>query len=268
MYLSTTEGYDLWSAAKRQRRVLFALMLRNMRTKFLGNGLGYIVAVAWPLTHIVILVAIYSLLGRATPYGDSTALFIATGVVPFQTFNYLSRFTMLSLIRSRPLLSFPEVKVLDMLFASALLEIMSACCVVIAFLVIAWFVGIDAIPKDIVQAAYALGAAMLLGFGFGLLNGVIALAFPPWFTGYSLVSIILWASAGVVFVPDALPEIIRIPLAYHPVLQVIEWMRSAYYEGYGSIMLDRGYAIGFGVVSVFLGLVLERAMRGHVLALR
>jgi capsular polysaccharide transport system permease protein len=268
MYLSNTEGYDLWSAFRRQRRVLFALMLRNMRTKFFGNGLGYLVAIAWPLSHILILVAMYSFMGRMAPYGDSTALFIATGVVPFQTFAYLSRFMMLMLIRMRPLLAFPEVKVLDMLFASALLEIMSACCVVIAFLIIAWFAGIDPMPRDIVQAAYALGAAVLLGLGFGLFNGVIALAFPPWFTGFMLVYILLWLSAGIIFVPDALPAQIRDIAAYQPALQLVEWMRSAYYEGYGSMVLDRGYVIGFGVMTVFLGLLLERAMRGHLLALR
>jgi capsular polysaccharide transport system permease protein len=268
MYLSNIEAYDLWSSAKRLRRVLFALMLRNMRTKFFGNALGYLVAVAWPLTHIVILVAIFAVAGRAAPFGDSVALFIATGVVPFQTFNYLARFMMISLIRSRPLLAFPEVKVLDMLFAAALLEILSACCVVIAFLVIAWFAGIDAMPRDIVQAAYALGAAILLGLGAGLLNGVIALAFPPWVTGYALVMILSWFTSGVYFVPDALPTAAREAIAWLPTVQVIEWMRSAYYEGYGGIVLDRGYAIGFAVVTIFLGLALERMMRGYVLAKR
>jgi capsular polysaccharide transport system permease protein len=268
MYLTNTEAFDLWSAAKRQRRVLFALMLRNMRTKFFGNGLGYLVAIGWPLSHIVIIVAIYGLVGRAAPFGDSTALFIATGVVPFQTSNYMTRFMMLALIRSRPLLSFPEVKVLDMLFSAALVEVLTGFCVVTVFLILAWFAGIDAMPRDFVQAAYALGASMLIGLGFGLLNGVIALAFPAWFVGYMLVTILLWLSAGILFVPDALPAMAREALAYHPLLQTVEWMRSAYYEGYGNIMLDRGYAIGVGVVSVFLGLVLERAMRGHLLAMR
>jgi len=175
---------------------------------------------------------------------------------------------MLQLLRSRPLFAFPEVKVLDMLFAAALLEILSACCVVIAFLVIAWFAGIDPIPRDIVQAAYALGGCVLLGLGFGLLNGVIALAFPPWFTGYALIQIVLWIASGVVFVPDALPEGARKILAYNPILQGIEWMRSAYYEGYGGLILDRTYVIGFALLTIFLGLMLERAMRGHLLAMR
>jgi capsular polysaccharide transport system permease protein len=266
MYLSNAETFDLWSAAKRQRRVLFALMLRNIRTKFFGNGLGYLLAIAWPLTHIIILVAIFTIAGRAAPFGDNTALFIATGVVPFQTFNYLARFMMLSVLRNRPLLTFPEVKVLDMLFASALLEILSACCVAIAVLVIAWFAGIDAMPRDIVQAAYAFGASVLLGLGFGLMNGVLVLAFPAWFTGYALVTILLWMSSGVYFVPDALPAAGREAIAWLPVTQLIEWMRSAYYEGYGGLILDRGYVIAFGLATAFLGLVFERAMRGYLLA--
>jgi capsular polysaccharide transport system permease protein len=45
-------------------------------------------------------------------------------------------------------------------------------------------------------------------------------------------------------------------------------MRSAYYEGYGGLVLDRGYVIGFGVATVFFGLALERMMRGYVLAKR
>jgi capsular polysaccharide transport system permease protein len=268
MYLSNTEGFDLWSGARRQRRVLYALILRNIRTKFFGHGIGSLVAVGWPLTHIIIIVILYGFLGRAAPFGDSTALFTATGVVHFQTFSYLSRFMMISVIRNRPLLAFPEVRILDVLLASAVLEILSACCVAIVFLVLAWFSGIDPMPRDIVEAVYAFGAAILLGLGFGLLNGVIALAVPMWLTGYSLVIILFWVSAGIVFVPDALPEPFRNALAYLPVLQVIEWMRSAYYEGYGTLVLDRWYVIEVGMWTVFLGLLLERAMRGHLLALR
>jgi capsular polysaccharide transport system permease protein len=268
MYISNTESFDLWSAARRQRRVLFALMLRNVRTKFFGHGIGSLVAIGWPLTHIIITVLVLGLLGRAAPYGDSVALFIATGVVPFQTFNYMSRFMMMSALRNRPLLAFPEVKILDVLLASALLEVLSASCVVIVFMALAWVVGIDPIPRDVVQASYAFGAAILLGLGSGLLNAVLVLALPGWMLSYILVIIILWSASGVVFVPDALPEIARNVLAYNPMLQVIEWTRSAYYEGYGDLILDRGYVIEFGVVTIFLGLLVERLLRGHLLALR
>ena len=57
-------------------------------------------------------------------------------------------------------------------------------------------------------------------------------------------------------------------LAYNPVLQIVEWMRAAYYEGYGGLVLDRPYVIGYACVTIFFGLLLERAMRGHLLAKR
>jgi capsular polysaccharide transport system permease protein len=265
MYLSNTESFDLWSVARRQRRVLLALMLRNMRTRFFGNGLGYLVAIGWPFSHILILVTVWTFMGRAAPYGDSPALFLATGVVPFMVFSYLARMTMLSIMRCRPLLAFPEVKVLDVILASTLLEVIAVSCATIAILAIGWFVGIDVMPRDPVQVASAFGATVLLGFGFGVFNGTIALAFPAWFTGYSLITVLLWLSAGVLFVPDALPGVFREAAAYQPVLQVVEWTRSGYYEGYGDLVLNRPYTLEFGVTAVFFGLLLERAMRGKIL---
>lgn len=268
MYVSSAETFNLSSAMHRHWRVLFALMLRNMRTKFLGHGLGSLIAIGWPLTHIIVIVLIFSVAGRAPPFGDSTALFVATGVLPFQTFAYLARFMMMSVVRNRPLLAFPEVKVLDLLLSSALLEILAACCVAVVFIVLAWGAGINPMPRDVLEAAYAFGAAILLGLGFGLLNGVIVLAMPGWMVVFALLNILFWASAGVVFVPDALPEIVRYPLSFHPVLQAIEWMRSAYYEGYGDLILDRKYVLEVGVIMVFLGLLAERAVRGHLLSLK
>jgi capsular polysaccharide transport system permease protein len=44
-----------------QGRVLYALMLRDVRTKFFGNGLGFIaLSIFWPLVHILILLLIYA----------------------------------------------------------------------------------------------------------------------------------------------------------------------------------------------------------------
>lgn len=243
-------------------------MLRNIRTRFFGHGLGYLFYIAWPLSHILIVVAVLIGVGRSAPYGDSVALFVATGALPFMIFSYMSRFMMISVFMNRPLLAFPEVKILDVFIAAAVLEALAACCVTVALIVIAWFAGIDVMPTNIVQASYAFGAALLLGLGFGLANGVIALAAPFWMTGYALTIVVLWMISGIYFVPDALPEIVRNGLAWNPVLQSIEWMRSAYYEGYGGPILARGYTVGCGMGAVFLGLLLERAMRGHLLTAR
>jgi capsular polysaccharide transport system permease protein len=248
-----------------QGRILHALMLRDIKTRFFGNEFGFLLAVGWPLSHILILILLNSALGRAAPYGDSSALWFATGVIPFMAFNYMSRFIMMGIALNRPLLAFPVVKITDILFARAFVEVLSAGLVILIIFAVFWALGIDFMPVDIVQASLAMIAMMLLGLGVGAVNAVIAAAFPFWITGFALCGIVFWLSSGILFVPDALPEAARTPLSYLPYLQGVEWMRSAYYEGYGSDILSKTYLVSFGLVTLFVGFVLERLLRGRLL---
>jgi capsular polysaccharide transport system permease protein len=254
----------LWQMLAAQGRILHALMLRDIKTRFFGSEFGFLIAIAWPLSHILILLLLNSEMGRMAPYGDSAALWFATGIIPFMAFNYMSRFIMMGVVINRPLLSFPVVKIMDILIARALVEVLSAGLVIVIVLSIFWGIGINFIPADIVQASFALLAMMLLGLGFGVINGIIAAAFPFWMTGYALSMILFWLSSGILYVPDALPEFARTLLSYLPYLQGVEWMRSAYYEGYGSGILDRSYLVTFGAVALCIGLLFERLVRGKL----
>jgi capsular polysaccharide transport system permease protein len=265
MQTATNWRLSSWQMLQAQGRILVAIMLRDVRTRFFGSAFGFLLAIGWPLSHILILLLINAGLGRMAPYGDSPALWFATGIIPFMVFNYMSRFIMMGIILNRPLLSFPVVKVADILFARALVEVLNAGVVILIVLAIFWGMGIEFMPVDIVQAGLALLAMMLLGLGFGVINGIIAAAIPFWMTGYALCMIMFWISSGILFVPDALPEAIRIPLSYLPYLQGVEWMRSAYFEGYGSDILDKTYVISFGTVALFVGLLFERLLRGKLL---
>ena len=247
-----------------QCRILLALILRNIRTRFFGHGLGFIISMLWPLAHILLLLGINALLGRTSPYGDSPVLFFATGLAPFMTFGYISRWTMVSVIHNRPLLAFPVVSLTDLLLAGAILEVLSCWCMVLVLIVVLYACGVNVVPHDIVQAAYALGASMYLGFAFGIINSVVSTAYPAWFTGYSLLYIGLYLVSGVFYVPEALPAQLRYYLSFNPSLQLVEWMRSAYYDNYSSI-LDKPYCLAFCTVCLFLGLLCERMFRGQLL---
>jgi len=256
------------SAFQRQWQVFLAVILRNMRTRFFGHGLGYLVAVAWPVAHILLLLVIFTFTHRAAPVGESMVLFAATGAVPFQCFSYLARFMMMSMMSIKPLLSFPEVKLMDVILASALQETLACCGVMMVMVLLGWAFGIPIWPHDIGEAAGALGAAILLGIGFGVLNSVISMMFQLWNFVYVLLSIGMWASSGVAFVALAVPEPFRTYLCYNPTFHIVEWMRDAYYEGYGEHLLSREYLLGFGLATLVLGLLLERLTRARILAAR
>jgi capsular polysaccharide transport system permease protein len=266
MAMQTDYALDTVGLLKTQGRILHALMLQIIKSRIGGNEFGFLVmGVGWPLSHILILIVINTGLGRVAPYGDSAALWFATGVVPFIAFQYMSRFMMLGLLMNRPLLSFPVVKVADILFASAVVEVLNAGLVVLIVCLSFSALGIDFMPRDVVQASLALLAMMFLGLAYGVFSAVIARAVPGMIVFFIGLQIVLWFTSGVFYIPDALPQVARTALSYLPTLQGVEWMRSAYYEGYGAMILDRTYMISFAAVTLFTGLALERLVRGRLL---
>jgi capsular polysaccharide transport system permease protein len=67
------------------------------------------------------------------------------------------------------------------------------------------------------------------------------------------------------FVASNLPDKLAVPLSYNPVLECVEWMRTAYYETYSDRLVSEQYIIAFGLVTLCLGLTAERFFRRRML---
>ena len=236
-----------------------------MRTRFFNHGLGFLIVSLWPLAHMVILLMIYSMTGRRTPFVDSLYVFFATGLIPTLAFMYVSRFMSLSLIINRPMLSFPAVTVVDVMLARAFLEVVAAFVTLVFLIIIIYAIGDNPFPWDLSEAVKAYLAALLLAVGVGVLAGVIVMFSPFFATIYALMMILVYIGSGTLFVISSLPDVISTPLSYNPVVHAVEWMRVAYYPTYSTKILDKEYLIGFGMTSLFLGLLLERVLRGKML---
>ncbi|WP_375461079.1 ABC transporter permease [uncultured Enterovirga sp.] len=248
-----------------QSRVIRALMLRDIRTRFFGHGLGYLISIAWPLAHLTLLIVIYYFTGRVAPYGDSLLLFFATALVPTISFMYISRFIMLAALVNKPLVHFPVVKIVDLFLARGVLEVFASCIMTLVVMGTLYCLGIDVVPPKPLEAGYALLASFLLAFGLGFLMGLIAMALPGIVIAYTLVTIVLYITSGVLFVADELPAAARYALSWNPIFHGVEWMRTAYYLGYRAEALDKAYLISFGIGSLFIGLITERLVRGKML---
>lgn len=237
--------------------VLHALMLRDMRTRFGGSHWGYAITVLWPVVHVFVLVTIMTFRGLPAPLGHSTILFIATGAVPFFQFQYLSRFVMQSLIANRPLTYYPQVKLFDVLISRILVEICGGFLGLMVVLVILSCLGIDVMPPDYFEAVLAYTAALLFGIGFGAVNVAVVSFFPGWVMGYMLFSIVMYMVSGVFFMPSMLPSEIYTILKYVPTVQIIEWMRSAYYPE-ANLEVDKFYTVMFALSMLATGLGFQR----------
>ncbi|WP_229002036.1 ABC transporter permease [Rhizobium sp. AB2/73] len=252
---------SLLDALKQKKNVMGAVILRDMRTRFFNHGIGFLVQSLWPLVHMLIIILLNTISGRSAPYGESPLIFFGAGIIPTLTFIYISRFMSISVVLNKNMLSFPIVKVTDILFGRAFLEIIAGIFTIFLMWIIFISLGLTPYPVDPAQAVLAYLATILLALGVGTIAGVVTSFAPMFATAYALSGIVLYLASGSLFVTPNLPDQIAIPLSYNPVAQCVEWMRTAYFENYSDRLLDKGYLLAFGLLSLFVGLLAERLSR-------
>lgn len=218
-----------------------------------------------PVGHILLLLGIYKALDRQAPFGDDLVLFFATGLIPALTVIYVSRYMAVSLIANKNMMAFPAVHLLDIILARSALELFGIVISVFMLLVILISLGTDAVPKSVPDAILALVTSAFLGVGIGIVVSVITAIFPFFALIYSLSTALLYLSSdGPIYIP-ALPEQVIYIASFNPIFHAVEWMRSAYYLGYPTQYLSKGYLIACTVGSLAIGLAMERLLKPQIL---
>jgi capsular polysaccharide transport system permease protein len=248
-----------------QLRVIMALVLRDMRSRFSHTFFGYVILVLWPLSHLLMLLLTYLFTRSLVPIGTSAAVFFATGLLPYILCLYPSRQIAMALVQNQPLLYFPIVKSLDVIIARGVLEIVTAFWVVFLFCILLFIFDVDIMPAQPEEALLAIAATIFFSFSVGVLSAVLFKLVRAWMIILILILIGIYFSSGALFVPSALSETLQYYISFNPLFHCVEWLRSAYYDGYNYGLLNKQYLMGFSAVLLCLGLAIERLARGYLL---
>lgn len=255
---------ELTSALRIQGRVIWALILREVKCRYQGYKLGYTWALIEPLLHLAgwLLVMIF-LKNRHALIGNSVITFVTTGLIPFRMFMSVASFVTTALKSNRPLLSYSVVMPVDLLISRWLLE--SATLIVVAIIIFSTLVlvGESPPPDNLVGIAAACAMLLLLGFGTGIFNAVMTQMFPFYEYVWDIVSRVMYFTSGIFFIVDNLPLIFQHYLWYNPAVHAVVMFRDAYYTEYKSNFPYPPYTLLFTVGLIFIGLALERRVRGR-----
>lgn len=159
-------------------RVMIALMLREMSTRYGRNPGGYLWALLEPLGGITVMAIGFSLIVHRPPLGTSFMLFYATGLAPFGMFQNISNNTAKALRYSRPLLAYPSVTWLDAVLARFVLNTLTGMTVNYILLTAILMVSDTRSTLDIWPILTSMGMAALLGLAVGSINAVLIGFFP------------------------------------------------------------------------------------------
>ena len=252
------DRHVVMSALRQQFRVIGAVILRDARTRFGGSYVSYSVAVLWPLAHFGLLMGIYLFLGRQASFGRDLGLWILSGVLCFVCFIYPLRNMVRAVDANKNLMTFPVVKSIDLIISRIVVETITsslvACVTLVLFKIFDPGFGIFRPTYFIfgLFAANCLGIAVgTFGCGLARINMFLAIAL-------TMMSIILWVTAGVFFLIQSVPEPYRYYATFNPLLHCLEIVRLGIYPDYPGEALSVEYLVRTILVMFLLGLLIDR----------
>lgn len=237
-------------------RTVLALVLREMSTRYGRTPGGYAWAILEPLGAILVLSIGFSLVVRNPPIGTSFILFYATGYMPFDLYQVLSRTAAGAVNFSKPLLKYPAVTWLDAVLARFLLNSLTGILVTILLLSGILSVIDNRTVLDLPPVVEAMALAMLLGLGMGVLNCALMGLFPLWEVIWSIATRPLFIASGIFFLYDTLPPLAQDILWFNPLMHIIGLMRSGFYPTYPAAYVNHVYVLGVSLALLTMGLIL------------
>lgn len=245
-----------------QCRVLAALVLRDFRHRTVHSRFGLLSLFIPQAIQIVTLGIVLSLFnGGHPPIGDHLFFFYATGVMPFYLFIHVIDHSQNIFQDNIGVLQVPVIARLDLVLAMALTELLVGFTTIVVTFGAFELLSYGPRSDNQIEAVYATLSVWLFALGLGLISAVMTNVYKTWSNGWMIVQRFLYVASGVFFLPQSMPEWIREPLVWNPLLQCIEWFRSGFFRSYEPPWLDKSYVLGIAFATTITGLILERALR-------
>ena len=254
---------SFWALLALQTRILGALVIRETRASFGKSQLGYLWEIITPAGGMVVLVIIFTALGRKPPFGESLALFFATGILTLYFFRKLSSNMMNAFTANKALLTYPPIKETDTLFARAILVTLTYVLIMAVFyggLIALGMAGPPHRPEVVAEAFLATAA---FGFGVGMFNAFVLTFWTSWSNVYGVLTRPLFFISGIFYVPSYMPPHLIAILEWNPVVHLVEWVRVGYYPNYHSMIFAPHYPLAIAMVLTVVGLAGERLTRAQ-----
>jgi capsular polysaccharide transport system permease protein len=247
---------SLWQGFSIQRRVLYALMMREIITRFGRDNLGVLWLVVEPMIFTLGVATLWTATGLAHSSSVPAVAFAVTGYSSVLMWRNSATHCSMAVEANKALLFHRGVLVIDVIITRIALEIVGATCSFIVLSLI--FISLGAMEPPVDLSLVLEGWLMLAWFGAGLAMTIGAgTAFSPvierlWFPAAYL----LFPLSGAAYMVEWLPTRLQSIVEYLPMVHGIELLRQGYFGNVVHTHYDLFYMASCCMVLTLTGLLL------------
>jgi capsular polysaccharide transport system permease protein len=246
--------------------VLFALVLRELRTRIGRHWTGILWTMLEPLAHVLVILTVFGYLRNIASSVMDFPVFLVSGMMPFFLFRNLAQRLTDSIDNNRGLFSYRQVKPLDTVLGRGIVECLVWLAVLLITLAILQWLGFRALPRQPLQLLGIAALTALLGGALGLFLAVVTHGRPRVRSLVRMIYMVLYFTSGVIFSIERMPAEFLDWLSWNPMLHLVDLARNAF-EPLHALHADLGwsYPAAFTLVLLATALAVYRRDRQKLL---
>jgi len=255
----------LIDCGRQQLRVIGALIIREMHTRFGRHRLGYL----WLFFEPLLLGGMIALIhgsGLRGGGGDSlrnTFEFFSIGYIMFFAFRGMINRASSTIGANRGLLYHRQVTLPDLFFARHLIEAVACTGVMVIFTLAGIAMGGDP-PASPVKMLCALALMVLVGQGVAMVVGAATSEWEALDRLVHAMSYLMLPFSGLFFMMEWLPEWMQETVAWIPTVPIYELLREGQFGDRVTAHYDLSYVAGWILIPHLLGLTGLRITRTRI----
>ena len=257
------------SSIKIVQTVLFALILREVRGRLYARRFGAVWLLLEPLVHMLVLLALITLLrGRSVP-GFEAPIFYLVGIAPFLMMRNICLRMMEAVNANQALFAYRQIKPFDAVLARLVVEVAIFLCVYTLILLgMGLFFGYDVSIKHPVEWLWAMFVGIVLSFSIGMILCVIVEAVPELKSFLRMMFMPLYFISGILYPVWAVPKHLLEWITWNPYLHIVDSLRWAIFDHYPETPgIGMKYPVEIAVCGLFIAMGVYRARRLRLVAI-
>ena len=249
-----------------QWRVVGALLIREIYTRFGRDGLGFGWIVLEPLIFAIPVLLLWSVVRAPYEHGVALMPFLWSGYLPILLFRHIGGRMLLFVRVNVGLLYHRQVTIFDIFLARCLLEVASNLAAVAASFALFYSVGLLDLPRDLPM--FYLGYLFMIWWSAaaGLIIGALSERTEWAEKIWQPYSYLYMFFSGFLVLAAWLPESIRGWALLQPSFQAYEMIRAGMFGSAIKTYGDPAYTSLVLAVLTLIGLLLMRESRKYVVA--
>ena len=248
-----------------QRRVIGALMIRELVTRFGRENIGFLWIMVEPLLFAVLVGVLWRYMKGPEEHGVSVIAFVASGYIPLTLFRHAVMRAQRVFSVNASLMYHRQIKVLDFIFVRFLIEMIGAMMAFLFIAVLLMSVGEFPVPADL--GAFIGGWALYCLFTFSLclvlaplseMSDVLERFMPV--TTYVMIPFSGTFNMVAWLTPEA-----QDAMYYSPFVHGMELMRHGIFGDRINAQWDIWVPLGSSLVLALIGLAMCRKVRRQLI---